>query len=301
MSGTLILGIPSKGRLEAQAADLFKQAGMTLHRSDARGYQGRLDGFDDILVQYLSAGEIARRLAAGEIHFGVTGLDLMHEEASDMENAIALLQPLGFGRADVVVAVPDEWHAADMDDLIMTALRARAEDGSLIRVATKYENLAHEFFADHGFTQYEWVESSGATEGAPADGVADIIVDITTTGATLAANNLQRLSDGTILQSEAYLAASLRALWPEAALEDTARWFLARLDAYFAATQWLIVRIDVDAMAAPYMQGIESETGARVISSGEAHQYAVPTDRLKDFMNRVAELSQYNVLSLIHI
>src|SRR5690606_39594513 len=118
------------------------------------------------------------------------------------------------------VAVPQAWidvrTMADLDDV---AADFRVRYGRPLRVATKYITLTRTFFAQHGVGDYRIVESLGATEGAPASGTADIIVDITTTGATLAANALKNVDDGLILKSEANLVASLRADWNPAARE----------------------------------------------------------------------------------
>ena len=127
---------------------------------------------------------------------------------------MALLAPLGFGRADVVVAVPELWiDVWTMEDLDDVAAGFRARHGRRLRIASKYWNLTQGFFAAHGIALYRVVESLGATEGAPAAGTADAIVDITTTGATLAANHLKVLEDGVILRSEAQLAMSKVAAW----------------------------------------------------------------------------------------
>ena len=158
----------------------------------------------------MSSGEIAGALAGGEVHLGITGEDLIRETVPDSDEfKITLLQPLGFGFADVVVAVPRAWidvtTMADLDD-VCTAFRARHH--RRLRVATKYLTLTRNFFARHGIADYRIVESLGATEGAPAGGLAEAIVDITTTGATLNANDLKTLEDGVILKSQAQLAAA---------------------------------------------------------------------------------------------
>jgi ATP phosphoribosyltransferase len=224
MNGALVLALPSKGRLQEQAEALFVRAGMPVVKGDGRRYRGRITGLEGVEVAFLSASEIARELAAGAVHLGITGADLVHETVAGANEKIALVAPLGFGRADVVVAVPglwiDVWTMADLDDV---AAGFRARHGRRMRIATKYWNLTQHFFAAHGIALYRVVESLGATEGAPAAGTADLIVDITETGSTLAANHLKVLDDGVILRSEAQLAASLRAPWSDAARARAAR------------------------------------------------------------------------------
>jgi ATP phosphoribosyltransferase len=217
--GPLILAVPSKGRLQENAAAFFTRAGLSLAQSrGARDYRGALAGVPNVEVLFLSASEIVTQLAQGGAHLGVTGEDLIREGIADADAAIELLTPLGFGAATVVVAVPQAWiDVRTMRDLDEVAVDLRTRHGRKMRVATKYVNLTRRFFAGHGVADYRIVESLGATEGAPASGSAEIVVDITTTGGTLAANALKVLDDGVILRSEANLAASLRAHWGEAA------------------------------------------------------------------------------------
>ncbi len=219
MSETLILAVPSKGRLQENVSAFFGRAGMPLVQArGARDYRGALGGVEGVEVAYLSASEIAAALASGAVHVGVTGEDLVRENIPHADSRVALLEKLGFGHANVVVAVPQAWiDVRTMDDLDDVAGHFHGRTGRRIRVATKYVNLTRAFFASHGIVDYRIVESAGATEGTPAAGSAELIVDITTTGSTLAANALKVVDDGVILRSEANLVASLTAPWTIAA------------------------------------------------------------------------------------
>jgi ATP phosphoribosyltransferase len=210
MSDILVLAVPSKGRLMDQTANLFAGAGMTLRKvGSERGYRGEIVGLEGVEVTYVSASEIASLLAAGRAHIGITGEDLIREQIADAEERVTLLAPLGFGRADVVVAVPATWiDVRRMADLESAAMVFQRVHGRRLRVATKYMNLTRRYFAAKGVTGYRIVESLGATEGTPAAGAAELIVDITTTGTTLKANGLKVLEDGVILKSQAHLVAS---------------------------------------------------------------------------------------------
>ncbi|MEO3998183.1 ATP phosphoribosyltransferase [Mesorhizobium sp. CAU 1732] len=230
---TITLALPSKGRLKDEALAALATSGLKVEApSDARRYRARVEGRDDIEVAFLSASEIARELGQGSIDLGVTGEDLVRETIPEWEKRVALGARLGFGRADVVVAVPDAWLDVDtMGDLDDVAADFRQRHGRRLRIATKYWRLTQQFFsAQHGIQVYRIVESLGATEGAPAAGSADVIVDITTTGSTLKANHLKVLDDGVILKSEACLVSSLRQRTPDeaAALEDVLERFSAR-------------------------------------------------------------------------
>ncbi|HHN67079.1 MAG TPA: ATP phosphoribosyltransferase [Thermopetrobacter sp.] len=219
MSAPLRLALPSKGRLMDDTIALFAAAGFDIRR-DGRGYRGHISGIDDVEMLFLSASEIAGQLMAGEIDAGVTGLDLLHETLPDVAAALADPLPLGFGHADVIVAAPESWlDCAGMDDLAEIAEDFFRRHGRRIRVATKYLRLTRRFFAEHGIAGYRTVMSAGATEGAPAAGMAELIVDITSTGSTLQANQLKVLDDGVILRSEAALAVRReRAAHPAAAV-----------------------------------------------------------------------------------
>jgi ATP phosphoribosyltransferase len=209
----LLLALPSKGRLMEQAAQRLQASGLEISRNGTeRLYSGSLGGLAGIDVAFLSAGEIATALKEGKTDLGVTGEDLLREAVAPEDGSVDVLLRLGFGPANVVVAVPESWRdVATMADLDDVSEGFYARHGRRLRVATKYLNLTRRFFAEKGVAGYRIVESLGATEGAPAAGTAEAIVDITTTGATLKANRLKILDDGLILKSEAVLAGRLAA------------------------------------------------------------------------------------------
>jgi len=219
-SEPLIIALPSKGRLKEQAEAWLGDCGFRLEIDGGeRGYRASLKGLPGAEVRLLSASDIAHSVDTGEVHLGLTGEDLLRERGGDVDGRVMLLRALGFGRADLIVAAPQSWidveTMADIDDVAHLYL---ARTGRRLRVATKYHVQTRSFFAAKGVADYRIVESLGATEGAPAAGAAELVVDITTTGATLAANNLKILKDGVILKSQAQLAASLIASWSEAQL-----------------------------------------------------------------------------------
>ncbi len=211
----LTLAIPSKGRLEEEARGAFARAGLTIERAGgARSYFGSAARQPDLAVRFMPAAEIARELIRGNIDLGITGADLIEESTESSAEQVMAVKPLGFGLADVVVAVPDPWiDVTQMTDLADVAADFRSRHHRWLRVATKYLNLTRRFFSGHGMIEYRIVESTGATEAAPAAGTADLIVDITTTGSTLSANSLRVLEDGLILKSEAQLYVARKAEW----------------------------------------------------------------------------------------
>jgi len=221
MVAKLVLAVPSKGRLKEASNALFERTGLALRKTGhERGYSGMMPGLDGVEVAFLSPAEIVHQLKGGRVHIGLTGEDLVRETLPDVDGTAEFLAPLGFGRADVVVAVPDCWidvsRMADLEDVAAQFARVH---GRRLRVATKYLNLTRRFFANAGVAGYRIVESVGATEGTPAAGTAELIVDITTTGATLAANHLKVLEDGLILRSQAHLFAARSADWTKGAMQ----------------------------------------------------------------------------------
>jgi ATP phosphoribosyltransferase len=204
---TLKLGVPSKGRLMEKTFDWFAKRGVTLSRTGSdREYAGKVEGIDGVSLVLLSAGEIPRELAAGRIHLGVTGTDLIHDKLPLWEQQVVSVAELGFGHADLVIAVPSAWIDVDtLDDLDAAAAAFRKTHGMRLRIATKYHRVVREFLRDAGVADYALVDSQGATEGTVANETAEAIADITSTGDTLRANHLKILSDGLALASQATL------------------------------------------------------------------------------------------------
>lgn len=210
------IGVPSKGRLMQDTFDWFGARGVAMRRDGSdREYSSVAEGVPGIAPVLLSASEIPRDLAAGRIHLGVTGSDLVREQLDQGE--VADLARLGFGRADLVLAVPAVWVDVDtVDDLDAAAGAFRATHGHRLRIATKYHRLTRDFLTARGVADYALVDSQGATEGTVKNGTAEAIADITSSGETLRANHLRVLSDGLIHASEAVLWASRTAPWTEA-------------------------------------------------------------------------------------
>lgn len=236
----LSIAIPSKGRLKEKTEAWLEQHGFAVRQiGGERGYQAEIAGLGDVDMRLLSAREIAQGLVEGSLHVGVTGEDLLHDLAPAGPDDFHIARRLGFGGADVIVAVPQAWlDVQTMADLEAAGAAFRKAHHRRLRVATKYMRLTRRFFAAKSVGEYRLVESAGATEAAPATGSADVIVDITSTGATLRANGLKILADGVILKSEAVLAVSPHADWSE-----PSRASLARLPGAAAITDNLRMKI----------------------------------------------------------
>ncbi len=212
---TIKLGVPSKGRLMDKTFDWFEERGLTLKKTGSeREYSGAVEGIDGVELVLLSAGEIPRELTAGRIHLGVTGSDLVREKIPSWETRVTEMAGMGFGGADLIIAVPTSWVDVEtLDDLDAAAAQFRRIHGYRLRIATKYHRLVREFLREHGVADYQLVDSQGATEGTVRNETAEAVADITSTGETLRANNLKILSDSLVHSSQATLFKSRSADW----------------------------------------------------------------------------------------
>lgn len=248
----LVLALPSKGRLQEQSIDFLSGCGFDVRRvGNGREYVSSLVGLAGVDVVYFRPEEIPNRVEQGDAHAGITGEDLYREYGEGEPASLLLMPKLGFGGARLVVAVPQSWvDVSTMSDLDEAAMLFHQRHGRSLRAATKFSRLTRAFFAESGIVEYALLGSSGATEGAPAAGVADFVVDLTSTGTTLAENHLKEIGGGTVLQTEACLIASLRGgLWgsgPLAALEH----LVEQIEARIRATSQLILRFSMPAKVA---------------------------------------------------
>ena len=211
----LKIAFPSKGRLRKDLEKLlrFKKIEF-VEEGNERNYIAKLANQNDILIYFMGAKEIVTQLDEGNVHLGITGDDLVQEKILDSEAKVTSELTLDFGKADLVVAVPKIWlDVTTMADLDEISHVKRMNTSKRLKVATKYINLTNRFFSKCGVTDYRTVGSSGSTENAPFNGIADIIVDITSTGETLKANNLRILDDGLILKSSANIFKSKTIEW----------------------------------------------------------------------------------------
>ena len=207
MRNLITIGLPSKGRLKDKAVSFFNNSGLKILQSKKeRNYFGTIKNRSDIKIIFLHAKEIIQRLGDGTLDIGVSGLDLLNESDKNLRNKINIKRKLDFGNANLVIAVPDDWiDVQTIADLEEVSFDIRAKKNSRLRVATKYPNLTNDFLISKGITQYKIIPSLGATETYPFIGSSEIITDITSTGKTLADNNLRVLKDGLILSSTACL------------------------------------------------------------------------------------------------
>jgi ATP phosphoribosyltransferase len=259
----LVLALPSKGRLQEQSLNFLNGCGFDVRRiGNGREYVSSLVGVDDVGVIYLRPEEIPNRVEQGDAHAGITGLDLYREYGEGAPASSVLLPKLGFGGARLVVAIPQSWvDVSTVGDLDEAAMLFHQRHGRSLRVATKFSRLTRAFFSEHGIVEYSLVGSSGATEGAPAAGVADFVVDLTSTGTTLAENHLKEISGGTVLDTQACLIASCRgALWSARAL-NALEHLVEQIESRMRATGRLILRFSIPAEAASVKKQLSEKYG----------------------------------------
>jgi ATP phosphoribosyltransferase len=248
----LVIALPSKGRLQEQAVNFLGGCGFDVRRvGNGREYVSSLVGLDDVDVIYFRPEEIPSRVEQGDAHAGITGEDLYREYGEGRPASLLMMPKLGFGGARLVVAVPQSWvDVATMSDLDEAAMVFHQRHGRSLRVATKFSRLTRAFLSEWGIVEYSLMESSGATEGAPAAGVADFVVDLTSTGTTLAENHLKEIAGGTVLQTEACLIASLRAaLWGDRAI-GALEHLVEQIEARIRATSQLVLRFSIPTRSA---------------------------------------------------
>ena len=210
MDNTINIGIPSKGRLRKDVLKIFKKKKLKLvSERGERDLIGSIKNKKNIKILYLHAREIIERLGDNSLDIGFSGFDLFKESEINTQKKINVNKKLSFGKADLVVAIPDPWiDVQTIADLEEIAFEFRDKKKKRLRVATKYPNLTREFLFSKGVTQFKLVDSLGATESYPFTGSAELISDISSSGETLRANNLRVLKDGEILKSQACFFAS---------------------------------------------------------------------------------------------
>ncbi len=207
MKNKITIGLPSKGRLKDKAISFFNENGLKILRNEReRNYFGTIENQTNIKIIFLHAKEIIQRLGDGTLDVGISGLDLLNESNKNLRDKVLVKRKLNFGNANLVIAVPDDWiDVQTIADLEEISFDIRSKRNARLRVATKYPNLTNDFLISKGVTQYKLIPSLGATETYPFIGSSEIITDITSTGKTLADNNLRILKDGLILKSTACL------------------------------------------------------------------------------------------------
>lgn len=230
MIKSLTLALPSKGAIAEPTINFLRDCGLRVEKPNQRQYTGLIPAIPSLSVLFQRVTDVLYKVADGTAQIGITGLDVVKENASD--NVVIVHEALGFGHCSLVVAVPEMWvDVENMPDLLDVALDFREQKQRNIRIATKYPLLSRQFLHDHGIHHFTLVKAEGAIEAAPTLGYADIIIDLTQTGTTLRENHLKILSDGIIIDSQACLIGNRQALQANPDYLNTLRILIEYVDA----------------------------------------------------------------------
>jgi ATP phosphoribosyltransferase len=275
------VALPNKGRLSERTLALFEQAGLKAAFRADRALMASLGGeFEAIFVR---AGDVPEYVADGAAEVGVTGADLVAESGRDIEEIL----DLGFGRCRLAVAVKDDSPVRTVADLPAGA-----------RVATSFPGIARQYFERVG-TEIQIAPVGGAAEIAPHLGVADVIVDLVSTGSTLRVNGLREVE--TILWSTARLVASPSALADECtrvAIEELS----TALESVIRAREkrYLMTNVPKSRLSdvREVIPGLSGPTIVEVLDGGEwvAAHAVVDADRVYQTISRLKELGAEGIL-----
>ena len=281
----LRLLLPSDGDLYQPTLDFLRDCGLTVRRPNARRYTASVPALPGVEVLFQRTADITAKVEEGSAELGITGLDRLLEYREDERRAAVLLENLGFGRCELVLAVPDAWlDVTSLADLADLALEFRQE-GKQLRIATKYPRLLSSFLYHRGINYFTLAPASGTLEAAPVAGYADLIADLTATGATLRENRLKTLEDGTVLSSQACMLANEETLAGSPCARELARALTEMMEAHIRAEPYYRLTANVqgpsaDAVSAmilarPALAGLRGPTVARVYNVEEQGWFAV--------------------------
>ena len=267
------LALPSKGHLYDGIVELLKTAGYKVWRASDRQYEATIVGHGRFHVVFMRPTDIVIQVQEGRCHLGVTGKDVFAEHAVETDVARVVVPDLGYGGCRLAVAVPESWiDVSHVMDLVELTTEFKAA-GRTFRVSTKYPALVRQHFRKFGIYHYQLIDSEGALELHPSLGIADIIVDLTSSGTTLKDNRLREVEEGTVLESAACLighAPSLATLAAEGESGPLAL-LLDAIDGVRGAEGWLHLEV-VGSQAGPWPRdgraGCRSPQGARCVARG---------------------------------
>ena len=306
---SLRLLLPSDGDLYQPALDFLRDCGLQVRRPNARRYTASIPAIPGVEVLFQRTADITAKVEEGSAELGITGLDRLLEYREDDRKAAVLMESLGFGRCELVLAVPDVWlDVTSLADLADLALEFRQE-GKQLRIATKYPRLISTFLYDRGINYFTLAPASGTLEAAPVAGYADLIADLTATGTTLRENRLKTLEDGTILSSQACLLANTEILAHSRGALELARGLTDMMEAHMRAEPYYRLTANVQGstadevsgmiLARPALAGLRGPTVARVYNIEERGWFSVSLlvkkDRLLEAVDHLRDCGAVDV------
>ncbi len=293
------LALPSDGDLHEPTLEFLRACGLPVSRPSARRYTAYISALAGLEVLFQRTADITQKVEEGSADLGITGLDRYLEYRNDDNRAVALIDDLGYGRCDFVLAVPDAWlDVTSVDDLADLALDFH-QQGKQLRIATKYPRLLRRHLFDRGINYFTLVPASGTLEAAPVAGYADLIADLTATGATLRENRLKTLEGGTILSSQSCLIANPSGLARSGEGLRLARHLMELMEAHLQAEPYYRLTANVrgtsaqevsaTVLARPQVAGLRGPTIARVYNVEEEDWYSVSLLVRKDQLMEAVE------------
>lgn len=300
----LRLALPSEGALYEAAGGLMRSCGLAVYRPSARRYNAEIPTLAGVEVLFQRASDITQQVDAGSADLGMVGLDRFQESRREGGDTALLIDDLGFGQARLVLAVPDEWSGVTSIGDLARCASERQGEGRALRIATKYPRLLAGFLTRHGISHFALVQASGGLEAAPMIGYADLIADISASGATLRENRLRPLTDGVVLESQATLIGNLATLREDDGKLALTRELLERVEAHLRAQafQWIVANIEGESpeavaervMSRPEYSGLQGPTLAPVFSRDGSRwfsvQVVVPKERLIGAIDHMRDL-----------
>ena len=229
--------------------------------------------------------DITAKVDDGAVDLGIVGKDQFLETRREDGDSRVVVDGLGFGRSNLVIAVPDAWvDVTSMSDLAEVSEEFR-DMGQDLRVATKYPRLIQRHLLAHGVNYFSLIQSSGTLEAAPAMGFADIIGDITETGSTIRENRLKQIDGGTAISSDACVISRKMDPDLESAQLATARLLLEMIEAHLGARTVVRVTANMKGETAeevaeyvlrnPEISGLQGPTISRVYTPNGTGWFAV--------------------------
>ena len=299
----LRLALPSDGELYDPSLGFLKSCGIPVHRSNVRRYTARIPSVPGATVLFQRTADITQKVEEGSAELGITGLDRFMEYHNESGPATTVIEDLGFGQCELVLAVPDSWiDVVSFDDLADLALEFRSK-GRQLRIANKYPRLVSHFLYSKDLNYFSSVQASGSVEAAPVVGYADIVADLTVSGATLRENRLKTVEGGTILSSQACLMGNRDLLRKSPQRLEQARILLETIESHLRADSYYRLSANVKGsspeaistsiLSRPEMAGLQGPTVSRVYNVDEQDWYSVslvvPRDALIDVVKHLRE------------
>jgi len=258
MSDELRFLVPSRGRIGEQTLDFLAACGLEVVRPNERQYLASLPAAPGVTVLFQRARQLVEQVRNGDADVGITGLDIFSEERQDGDDLFVIVENLGYARARLAIAVPENWiDVQSLTDLAEVAIEFR-EAGRPLRIATTFPRLTREFLFAQGITHFHIVQAEGGVEAAPSLGYADIIVDLVSTGTTLRENHLKVVGNGVILRTQACLIGNRPRLRQSQAKRLALRRLLELIEAHLRAAQYSALTAN--------MRGMSPETVAKKLA-----------------------------------